>query len=52
MTEDNLMTAELKTVINPVQDLGQAKALYSGLLGGVEPVMDHAYYVQFKTLSA
>ena len=37
----------LKTVIYPVQDLGQAKALYSGLLGGVEPVMDQAYYVQF-----
>ena len=42
------MTAGLKTVIYPVQDLGQAKALYSGLLGGVEPVMDQAYYVQFN----
>ena len=41
------MAAGLKTVIYPVQDLGQAKALYSGLLGGVEPVMDQAYYVQF-----
>ncbi len=42
------MTTAVKTVIYPVTDLGEAKALYSGLLGGVQPVMDQAYYVQFN----
>jgi len=42
------MTAAVKTVIYPVTDLREAKALYSGLLGGIQPVMDQAYYVQFN----
>lgn len=37
----------LKTVIYPVKDLAQAKALYSALLGA-DPVMDQPYYVQFN----
>jgi len=42
------VTAGLKTVIYPVKDLDQAKTLYTTLLGGVEPVMDEPYYVQFN----
>jgi predicted enzyme related to lactoylglutathione lyase len=38
----------LKTIIYPVKDLAQAKALYGTLLGA-EPVMDESYYVQFNT---
>src|SRR5664279_2198919 len=45
--KENPMSAELKTVIYPVHDLEKAKALFSGLLGGVQPVMDQPYYVQF-----
>jgi predicted enzyme related to lactoylglutathione lyase len=37
----------LKTVIHPVQDLAQAKAVYAALLGA-DPVMDEPYYVQFN----
>ena len=42
------MTRALKTVIYPVKDLAQAKALYGTLLG-LEPSMDEVYYVQFNT---
>ncbi|RYV51582.1 VOC family protein [Pengzhenrongella frigida] len=42
------MTPILKTVIHPVSDLAQAKALYATLLGS-EPILDEAYYVQFNT---
>jgi predicted enzyme related to lactoylglutathione lyase len=41
------MTSGIKTVIYPVKDLAQAKALYGSLLG-VEPDMDEAYYVGFR----
>jgi predicted enzyme related to lactoylglutathione lyase len=41
------MTSGIKTVIYPVKDLAQAKALYGNLLG-VEPDMDEAYYVGFR----
>lgn len=41
------MTAGLKTIIYPVKDLAQAKALFSALLE-VEPYADSAYYVGFK----
>lgn len=41
------MNQGIKTVIYPVKDIAQAKALYSKLLG-VEPYMDEAYYVGFK----
>jgi predicted enzyme related to lactoylglutathione lyase len=41
------MTAGLKTIVYPVKDLAQAKALFSALLE-VEPYADSAYYVGFK----
>jgi predicted enzyme related to lactoylglutathione lyase len=41
------MTSGMKTVIYPVKDLGQAKTLYSTLLG-VAPIMDEPYYVGFR----
>ena len=41
------MNEGIKTVIYPVKDLAQAKALYSRLLG-VEPYADQPYYVGFK----
>lgn len=41
------MTSGIKTVIYPVRDLGQAKALYGAILGA-EPDMDEAYYVGFS----
>lgn len=41
------MNQGVKTVIYPVSDIGQAKALYRALLG-VEPYADEAYYVGFK----
>ena len=41
------MTAGLKTIIYPVKDLAQTKALFSALLG-VEPYVDEPYYVGFK----
>jgi len=41
------MNQGIKTIIYPVKDIAQAKALYSNLLG-VEPYMDQPYYVAFK----
>ena len=41
------MNQGVKTVIYPVSDIAQAKALYRALLG-VEPYADEAYYVGFK----
>jgi predicted enzyme related to lactoylglutathione lyase len=41
------MTSGISTVIYPVKDLAQAKALYSKLLG-VEPYADEVYYVGFR----
>ena len=41
------MTSGIGTVIYPVKDLAQAKALYTRLLG-VEPYADAPYYVGFK----
>ncbi|MFF4353508.1 VOC family protein [Streptomyces sp. NPDC001530] len=41
------MTAGLNTIIYPVKDLAQTKALFSALLG-VEPYADEPYYVGFK----
>ncbi len=41
------MNQGIKTVIYPVTDLAQARALFSKLLG-VEPYVDSPYYVGFK----
>jgi predicted enzyme related to lactoylglutathione lyase len=41
------MTSGLKTIIYPVNDLAQAKTLYSKLLG-VAPTNDSPYYVGFR----
>jgi predicted enzyme related to lactoylglutathione lyase len=41
------MTDGIKTIMFPVTDLPNAKALYRTLLG-VEPYMDEAYYVGFN----
>ena len=41
------MTSGIRTVIYPVKDVAQAKALYSKL-SGVKPYMDEAYYVAFS----
>jgi predicted enzyme related to lactoylglutathione lyase len=41
------MTSGIRTIIYPVKDLAQAKALYSKLLG-VEPNSDTPYYVGFR----
>src|SRR4051794_6473449 len=41
------MTEGLKTIIYPVQDINQAKQLYTTLLG-VEPIMDQPYYVGYN----
>jgi predicted enzyme related to lactoylglutathione lyase len=41
------MAPIIRTVIYPVKDLAQAKALYSKL-AGVEPYMDAPYYVGFR----
>jgi predicted enzyme related to lactoylglutathione lyase len=41
------MTSGISTVISPVKDLDQAKAIYGALLG-VAPVMDEPYYVGFR----
>ena len=41
------MNQGIRTVIYPVNDIAQAKTLYSKLLG-IEPFMDEAYYVGFK----
>lgn len=40
------MNQGIKTIIYPVKDIVQAKALYKQLLG-VEPYMDQPYYVGF-----
>jgi predicted enzyme related to lactoylglutathione lyase len=40
------MSEGVKTVIYPVRDINQAKAVFSALLE-TDPVMDQAYYVQF-----
>jgi len=37
----------IRTMIYPVKDIAQAKALFRKLLG-VEPYMDEAYYVGFR----
>lgn len=41
------MIQGIKTLIYPVKDIAQAKALYGKLLG-VKPYMDEAYYVGFR----
>jgi predicted enzyme related to lactoylglutathione lyase len=41
------MNQGIKTVIYPVKDIAQAKAMFSALLG-VKPYADEAYYVGFK----
>jgi predicted enzyme related to lactoylglutathione lyase len=41
------MNQGIKTIIYPVNDIVQAKSLYSTLLG-VTPVVDEPYYVQFN----
>lgn len=41
------MNQGIKTIIYPVKDINQAKALYRELLG-VEPYMDAPYYVGFQ----
>lgn len=41
------MNHGITTVIYPVKDITQAKALYGTLLG-VEPYMDEPYYVGYK----
>ncbi len=41
------MTSGIQTLIYPVKDLAQAKALYNQLLG-VEPLMDEPYYVGYR----
>jgi len=41
------MNQGIRTIIYPVKDIAQAKALYSKLLG-VEPYSDQAYYVGYR----
>ncbi|MGI0017023.1 MAG: VOC family protein [Nitrososphaera sp.] len=41
------MNQGIRTVIYPVKDIAQAKALYSKLLG-IKPYADEAYYVGFR----
>ena len=41
------MTEGMQAIIYPVNDLAQAKKLYSTLLG-VDPSMDEAYYAGFR----
>ncbi|MEU6192605.1 VOC family protein [Streptomyces sp. NPDC047061] len=41
------MSEGVQTIIYPVKDAAQAKALFSALLG-VEPYADEPYYVGFK----
>ncbi len=45
--EEATVTEGIKTIIYPVKDLAQAKALYSAL-AGVPPSTDEAYYVGFS----
>jgi predicted enzyme related to lactoylglutathione lyase len=47
MRKEIIMNHGIKTVIFPVKDLAQAKALYGTLLG-VEPYADQPYYVGFR----
>jgi predicted enzyme related to lactoylglutathione lyase len=42
------MTASIGTVIYPVGDIAQAKALFTALLG-IDPVADTPYYVGYET---
>jgi predicted enzyme related to lactoylglutathione lyase len=42
------MNHGITTIIYPVKDLDQAKALYSKLLGGARPYADSPYYVGWK----
>lgn len=46
MTDSSTMG--VKTVLHPVSDVANAKAVYSALLG-VEPTADSEYYVGFET---
>jgi predicted enzyme related to lactoylglutathione lyase len=41
------VVSAINTVIYPVEDLAEAKALYGALLG-VEPYVDQPYYVGFR----
>src|SRR5579859_3824826 len=43
------MTSGIRTIIYPVKDLAQAKALFGTLLG-VAPYANTAYYVGFKVV--
>jgi hypothetical protein len=45
--EECFIAPIIRTVIYPVKDLAQTKALY-GKLAGVEPYMDAPYYVGFR----
>jgi predicted enzyme related to lactoylglutathione lyase len=45
--EELSMSSGMKTVIYPVKDAGQAKELYSRLLG-VAPYVDEPYYIGFS----
>ena len=40
-------TQGIKTVLHPVSDLAQAKAIYTALLG-VAPMADESYYVGYE----
>jgi predicted enzyme related to lactoylglutathione lyase len=40
------MTSGVRTILHPVKDLAEAKALYGKLFG--EPAYDKPYYVQFN----
>ena len=40
------MTSGVKTIIFPVSDIAQAKAIFAALLG-VEPATDESYYVGY-----
>jgi predicted enzyme related to lactoylglutathione lyase len=44
--EEHIMTAGVRTVIYPVDDLARAKQFFT-VLTGAEPVADAPYYVQF-----
>ena len=43
------MTSGVKTIIYPVKDVTQAKALFGKLLGA-EPIVDQPYYVGYVEL--
>jgi predicted enzyme related to lactoylglutathione lyase len=46
-SEEDAMSSGVSTVIYPVKDLAQAKAVY-GRLWGAEPTMDEPYYVGYR----